>query len=280
MRVRRLYNSFSSKMSLEFVESERGHLKLCDKGFMYYFDRENGAKTHWKCQFVKKFRCPARVTTENGKITHYSEREHNHVGDVANVEKEKVSAAIRHAAKTTSDAPKIILASCLQIASQSAVATLPKLRYVKRNIRNQRRKVNRYPPLPQNRQDIDLATLTTTKKGAEFLLHDSGKEDTDRILVFGTANNIQILRSSTRWFVDGTFKTAPKLFYQMYTIHGLIGNETYPLVYALLPSKKKKTYIRLLRILKGLEVDLNPGYVTMDYEKAVIKAFAVSTNFL
>jgi hypothetical protein len=53
-----------------------------------------------------------------------------------------------------------------------------------------------------------------------FLLHDSGPER-DRILIFSTIKNLEMLKKSNEWFVDGTFKTAPHPFYQVFTIHGI-----------------------------------------------------------
>jgi hypothetical protein len=45
---------------------------------------------------------------------------------------------------------------------------------------------------------------------------------------------------STNWLVNGTFKTVPSLFYQLFTIHVLIqqGDQTVsPTIYALLTDK-------------------------------------------
>ena len=54
-----------------------------------------------------------------------------------------------------------------------------------------------------------------------------------------------------RWCGDGTFKAAPKLFTQLYTIHGQKSGYTVPCVYALLPNKRKETYVRLFRQIKS-----------------------------
>ena len=56
--------------------------------------------------------------------------------------------------------------------------------------------------------------------GKEFLIYDS-VPGSDRILMFGTEENKHILTISSIWMADGTFKTVPSLFAQLYTIHGL-----------------------------------------------------------
>jgi len=43
----------------------------------------------------------------------------------------------------------------------------------------------------------------------------------DRVLVFGTRRNVEMLCESGTWFLDGTFKVAPTIFAQVFTILGL-----------------------------------------------------------
>lgn len=267
-------------MAVSFVTSERGCLKLCEGGFVYYFERENSEGVHWKCQYAKKFRCRARVTTHCGEIVRRSEKQHNHTGDAASVEATKIMSQIREVAKSTTDAPKIVVADALSLASQGTIGALPPVMNMKRNIANYRKKINEWPALPKKREDIDLTGMCTTKGGDDFLLYDSGPGDSNRMIVFGTQENLARLKSCKRWFADGTFKTVPKLFYQLYTVHGCRKDKTYPLIYALLPNKQRKTYLKLLRELKRLRPDLNPCSISSDFETAAIKAFKVSNRML
>ena len=68
----------------------------------------------------------------------------------------------------------------------------------------------------------DLQTLD----GKKFLMYDSGP-GLDRILMFATEENRNILSNSSIWMADGTFKTVPSLFGKLSTIHGLAGG-VYP----------------------------------------------------
>lgn len=74
-------------------------------------------------------------------------------------------------------------------------------------------------------------------------------------------------------YADGTFKTAPLLFYQIFTIHGIYNGHVVPLVYCLLPNKKEITYVTVLNKLKDLKPDLKPKSVMLDYELATLNAF-------
>lgn len=110
--------------------------------------------------------------------------------------------------------------------------------------------------------------------GDQFLQFDSGPESgNERIMIFSTQRNLALLRQSEDWFADGTFKTAPQQFYQLYTVHALKSNRCFPCVYALLPNKQEATYTGLFRKMLELEEGLNPRSVMLDYEKATHNAF-------
>jgi len=100
--------------------------------------------------------------------------------------------------------------------------------------------------------------------------------EADRILIFSTTSNLGLLGSSELWHGDGTFKCSPGQFTQLYTIHCVKDNRTYPCVFALLPNKTESTYNRLLEKLKSLatedNVNLNPKEIMADFEIGFINA--------
>ncbi|CAI2195506.1 15955_t:CDS:2, partial [Funneliformis geosporum] len=60
--------------------------------------------------------------------------------------------------------------------------------------------------------------MKRTLDGVDFLVRDliiSNK----RLLIFTTSANINYLAQSSIWIMDGTFKTIPNIFKQLYTIH-------------------------------------------------------------
>jgi len=52
------------------------------------------------------------------------------------------------------------------------------------------------------------------------------------------------LSSSQHIFMDGTFATCPQDFFQVYVVHAQIGENSLPIVYALLQKKKLKKPIK------------------------------------
>src|SRR6218665_1314816 len=92
------------------------------------------------------------------------------------------------------------------------------------------------------------------------------------MMMFGTMENINRLQRNEHWFVAGTFRVAPAIFYQVFTLHALIDNKAVPLVYCLIQDKTKATYIRVFEKLKELLPTLNPASILSDYEKATQNA--------
>lgn len=82
--------------------------------------------------------------------------------------------------------------------------------------------------------------------------------------------------NSPQFWCDGTFKTAPKLFYQLFTIHAAVFDHVYPLVYCLMTGKTQDMYTTLFRHLSehasAFGLTLNPFRVICDFELAIINS--------
>ena len=70
-----------------------------------------------------------------------------------------------------------------------------------------------------------------------------------------------------------TFFSSPKLFIQVYTLHGVYKinekEQMIPLVYLLLPSKSKDIYIRMFQLIQRATIDehlvFNPTNFQIDF---------------
>ena len=118
-----------------------------------------------------------------------------------------------------------------------------------------------------------------TSNDEQFLLYDSGQE-TQRILIFGTHQNLEMLQLSRVWLADGTFKTAPLLFTQLYVIHALCGGpdlmkdgHLLPSLVILLTNKSEATYTRMWHNVQLLCPQADPSEMLFDFEKAAINSF-------
>ncbi|KII62093.1 hypothetical protein RF11_10337 [Thelohanellus kitauei] len=94
----------------------------------------------------------------------------------------------------------------------------------------------------------------------------------ERIRIFSTGRNLQLLSISQDWFVEATFKVYPRPFVQLYTIHGLYNRTVLQRVYALLPGKSTNKYSRPFGYLGSNFASPDPTRIMMDFEQASISA--------
>ena len=61
------------------------------------------------------------------------------------------------------------------------------------------------------------------------------------------------------------------MFYQLFTIHIIIGVHCFPRVFALLPNKTEETYYRLYTMIKSF-IGYDPNTISSDLEKGSLNA--------
>ena len=164
-----------------------------------------------------------------------------------------VSALKRKAEEHPHQRPGQLLRTELQGVSVGVLSKLPEQPALVRTIQRVKRK--NMPATPNSLADLLEIPQTYQKAlvGEQFLLYDSGSKEEEeedeegprRVLVFTTRKNIELLCKCSMWFVDGTFKTSPSIFAQIFVIMGLrrrVGSEeevAIPLVYCLLSGKEQ-----------------------------------------
>lgn len=98
------------------------------------------------------------------------------------------------------------------------------------------------------------------------------------MLVFTSKLSRKIIKGSSNhyWYGDGTFKSVPKPFYQLYTLHIDLNSDVnttslVPVVYALLPDKSKMTYTRFFHLIRDV-LGVTIKTFKSDYEIAAMNA--------
>ena len=113
-----------------------------------------------------------------------------------------------------------------------------------------RLKQKQLPPFPTSRDEVHFKVeWTQIIVGEPFLLAEDGDGD-DKIIIFSTDANIRHLSEADKIYVDGTFQTCPRLFYQIFMVHAFIKGKQFPFVYCLLPGKPRAIYQRTLEIIE------------------------------
>jgi len=131
--------------------------------------------------------------------------------------------------------------------------------------------------------------LTKTTREDQFLRCDTGPgmssstsqknnlfsfdQGDDRILIFASDEQVDILQNTEEFLVDGTFKIVPQIFYQLYIIHGVFRDHVVPLIYALLRRKNTQTYERLINEILNIAPRWSPRTIMLDFEQSSIGAF-------
>ena len=160
--------------------------------------------------------CKARIRVSGDQVVGQS-GEHTHAPDIGRPEALNVRQSIKRRAIDTAEAAQQVLSQEMENISDQAAVKLPAIRNIRRCVRRHRQDAGNPPPVPRTCADIvipDEYQITTS--GERFLMYDSGAGDEDRILIFGTERNLQILETSQNWFCDGTFKVVPGQFYQLF----------------------------------------------------------------
>ena len=121
-----------------------------------------------------------------------------------------------------------------------------------------RTRLRNLPPNPQTIDNLEgiPTDFRSTLRGENFLLYDS-YEDEDyanefgRIVIFATTENLRNLFRSRVWFVDGTFRCTPSIFFQLFAMLAAVNQpgtrgETQtvglPFIHALLQTKQEGAY--------------------------------------
>lgn len=81
------------------------------------------------------------------------------------------------------------------------------------------------------------------------------------------------MEQTTTLYVDGTFKSAPPLFAQVYVVLAEIYGAVIPVVYGLLPNKTRQTYSNFTRMLLEIAPNMQPTRILCDFEIAAVSAF-------
>ncbi|XP_060867196.1 uncharacterized protein LOC132942645 [Metopolophium dirhodum] len=258
---------------MEFVKSAKGNNLLVYRGFLY--SREKPPKndeTIWKCVESKNVMCRARVHTNGEEITKVM-NVHSHPPDPAKISGKRIFSKLKQLSMDVGLSTHTVVANVCQDITPGVSSVLPSISSLKRNVRRYRVCLETSPSNPSSLEDLIIPEkylLTTGKK--PFMLYDSGKEDPQRLLIFSTKENLELLTTCDHWYADGTFSSSPPLFSQIYTIHGAKFSTCLPLVYALLPNKTQATYTKFRTALKVLNSSLKPSTLMIDFEKAVQKS--------
>lgn len=261
------------------LRSSKNKDKIIYKNYVYQFHSfsRNGKKSYWRCE--NRDICNARLVTNknvNDHIHIYKEGQHTHVENGAEVRAKQVVEGIkRRAEQHPNEPPACVIREEIQgIEDQEVLLHLPERTSLLRSV-NRSQNVGR-PPLPQTLEECTVTPPYDVSLSGEAFLQLDSRENNNRILVFYTKDGLNHLCRSRTIFCDGTFKSVPRLFYQLYTVHGKINDLVFPLIYCLCTRKDEATYTLIFEHLKNAaeasNMNFSPDFVMLDFEMSAINA--------
>jgi hypothetical protein len=253
----------------QYIRSERNRMKLLYEGNSHTIHRVVGNKITWRCDLKSK-KCKGRWRQTDDDIFDCITA-HSHGPSHELCEKEMIQSTIREKSANTTETSRSLYADAVQKRSAGAIARLPPYAFIQRSIARKRKVGNLPHPVPTSLADVNIPDdLQFTANGNYFVLHDSGADDVDRIIMLTTIGNIETLRECTVYLADATFKVAPTLFYQLWVIHGLYKNAVLPMIYCVMPNKSTEMYNKCLDQITNF--GLAPDIIITDFERAEINS--------
>ena len=205
--------------------------------------------------------------------------EHLHGPDMGKDTCLVTKAGLKCKAEQSQDTSQHIVAESVQNIPEATATKLSKLNTLKRTIQRQLAKANLAPVQPENLAHLEIPIeYQRTSKNENFLLHDSGFEER-RNLIFGTKTNTEMLELAPIWLADGTFKTAPILFEQVYVIHALRGgpepfeNGHLCQSICIVTKKTQDMYMRMWEVIQQLCPGAQPTHMSMDFRELSVSQF-------
>ncbi|CAF4221176.1 unnamed protein product [Rotaria sp. Silwood2] len=234
------YSNIGSILSI--VESKHNKPTVLLDAFRYTQDKIFNTTIYWKCENRS---CPGRAI-QYGSNPPSMKKPHNHDADEMKCKVEEFKMNLKRRIEDSPQPVKKIyreeLISLYATAPQITPFT-PMFHEIKTSLYTARNAS--YPPAPRTFDDVNIEGQLSTS-------------DNDHL------------------FFDGTFKSCPNPFYQLYSVHSVNGELSTPKLYTLLPDKKGPTYISIFNIILNLchmnNICLNPKFVTIDFEQAAINA--------
>lgn len=161
---------------------------------------------------------------------------------------------------------EIIAQECAKL-DFNEILHLPKNKNIRDKITKYRKKYLKNTHDNNGEDNEDIYTLNGNK-----FLQVNEEVDNGQIKIFFNESHINYIINSKIWIGDGTFKSVPKEFKQLYVFHCQIRNSFFPLIYILMPDKSFQSYKFIFKYIRSFSKEFKLEQLVVDMEYAVIKA--------
>lgn len=217
-------------------------------------------------------KCDGRAKIVDNKLIVTHAHSHDEVM-TSEIEKlQLVNRCKKRAAEVTSESLRFIFDDEAR-GTPAAVATSLAFNNIESAMYKRRRLT--LPPLPQSVEDA--ATVINSSEyasidGHRFFQADVASTDGGMALLFASPAQLLQLSSAESVYIDGTFRTVPRLFYQLFTLFISVQNFVFPVLFVLMTKKSTDLYRRVFEKVHALTPAFAPNHVMGDYEDASVRA--------
>ncbi|CAF1254519.1 unnamed protein product [Rotaria sordida] len=160
------------------------------------------------------------------------------------------------------------------VMNSVAIAIFPTINEIYHSAAKNRRKV--IPPILDSFTFDIPEEFKSTIENKRFLFFDECRIRRERLLLFASDVQLDLLFNSSTIYMDGTYKKAPDHFTQIYIIHVVHFDICVPCVFGLLLNKKASTYKVIFNELKNAALQkgsvFSPKVIMTDFEPGAISA--------
>lgn len=273
----------------EVFKSNKGALKLFVEGYTYNRNKSQDGKFYRCCEMYsnKIVKCRSTINTtvgDNGEhMISKRMRDHNHGPNPLR----KHIADFKEKLKTKSSTdlkPCKIVQNEKANTDQVILEQLPSTSALKQVIYREKTKSKSFTAEEPKDIYFEVNEAETQINGDNFIIKYRIFDKNKRVILMSTLELMKTLSKSHYWLLDGTFKIAPVIFTQLYTIHGNVfmeNKKTFPLLFCLCTHKDKKTYDIMFELIVeygcGNDINMAPKVCILDFEKAAI--LSLRSNF-
>lgn len=197
--------------NFQLIPSNKGgHNKLAYEGHIYNYHRTSDMGIRfYRCFNYHKVNCKGWATLYNNGVTIKQEHTFPCIPAPADIRVHNFNANLRASALANHQTtPRNLVNEALQNLDPITTNRLISLENLGKRVNRVKQKHNNNERIPHVRQQIDFPNelrITKTLPPENFILHDTGPQDPERIIVFGSDTDVKRLVSSQTWLVDGTF---------------------------------------------------------------------------
>lgn len=207
----------------KFLESNKKKRLLACEGFLYTVNlsRPEANTINWKCVQT----CCGTAKTEyfdlktvpiNTEVDVTLMKDHTHGRDDVAIEVREVVTEIkrRERSQPNSSPAEIIRDVTSTVERNEVLQRLPERQTIMRSLH--RAQNIRRPAIPRTLDEVLInGPYALMMNAQQFLQHDIYLADGNRLVIFYSIDDLRRLCLSDAIYLDGTFKTAPRLFYQV-----------------------------------------------------------------